>query len=125
LQTPKNSQIRTQRKTVGASVIRLGAVACAMVAVLSVLVYFREDFPMLSFSSANPQVAKRDIPQGSILIPYDNGLCHLHAIDSATGQIRDNGVVNCLDAADQNTAAWKSLVDQQKATQIRKSFRNE
>jgi hypothetical protein len=65
------------------------------------------------------------VPTGSILIPYKNGVCRLNAINNATGQIQDGGLVDCTDAADQNTVAWKPLVDAQRATQIRKSFRHE
>jgi hypothetical protein len=99
--------------------------ACVTLAILSTLAYFRNDLPIPGFWSVSPQQAKHNVPSGSILLPYDNGLCRLHAIDNATGRIQDDGVVNCLDAADQNTTAWKSLADQQKATEIRKSFRHE
>ena len=33
--------------------------------------------------------------------------------------------MDCADAADQNTVAWKPLANVQKATEIRKSFRHE
>ncbi|HEX3503653.1 MAG TPA: hypothetical protein VHU22_09700 [Xanthobacteraceae bacterium] len=124
---PKDKKLRTQRNAIRTYIFdkRLGAMACAMVAVLSALIYFRQDLPILNFSSADPRRTAHNIPSGSILLPYDNGLCRLHAIDNATGKIQDDGVVNCLDAADQNTTAWKSLADQQRATEIRKSFRHE
>jgi hypothetical protein len=99
--------------------------ACATLAILSALAYFRNDLPITGLWSVSPPRTARNIPSGSILLPYDNGLCRLHAIDNATGKIQDDGVVNCLDAADQNTTAWKSLADQQRATEIRKSFRHE
>jgi hypothetical protein len=99
--------------------------ACVTLAVLGALAYFRNDLPIPGFLSVGAQRTEHNIPSGSILLPYDNGLCRLHAIDNATGRIQDDGVVNCLDAADQNTTAWKSLADQQRATEIRKSFRHE
>jgi hypothetical protein len=105
---------------------RFCTVAVLIVAAAGGLGYFRTDLPMLHLSSAPPRETPHGLPSGSILIPYgDNGLCRLRAIDTATGQVREYGTVNCLDAADQNTAAWKSLVDQQKASEIRKSFRRE
>jgi hypothetical protein len=122
---PKDKNSRTQRKAVRTFIKRVGAAACAILAVLSVLIYFRNDLPLLSLASVNPNGTQRNIPSGSILIPYDNGLCRLHALDNATGQIEDDGFVNCLDAYDQNSAAWKSLADQQRATEIRRSFRHE
>jgi hypothetical protein len=121
---PQDKTSRTQRKSVRISIKRLGA-ACTMLAVASGLAYFRNDLPLLILASGGSDGAQRDIPSGSILIPYDNGMCRLHALDNATGHIEDNGIVDCLDAADQNSAAWKSLTDQQRANQIRRSFRHE
>lgn len=122
---PKDPNSRTQRKAVRTSIKGVSVAAVVMVSVLCGLAYFRKDFPILSLSSVTPHSSERDIPRGSILIPSDNGLCRLHAIDNATGHIQDDGLVNCLDAADQDTAVWKSLVDRQKATEIRRSFRHE
>jgi hypothetical protein len=124
LQMPKDKNSRTQHKAVRSYIKRAGAAACAL-AVVGALAYFRSDLPFLNLSSVDPHATKHDLPSGSILIPYDDGLCYLHAIDNATGHIRDYGLVNCLDASDQNSAAWKSMVDQLKATEIRKSFRHQ
>ena len=123
----KNKKPRTQRKTVRTRIFdkRFVATACAMAAVVCGIVYFRSDLPTLSLSSADSRQMAHIVPTGSILIPYKNGVCRLRAIDNATGQIQDDGLVDCTDAADQNTVAWKPLVDAQKATQIRKSFRHE
>jgi hypothetical protein len=122
---PKDSDFTTQRKSVRALTKRVGAAACVMVAVVCGLAYFRKDLLFLSSPSAGPHLTIREIPKGWILVPYDNGLCRLRALDNATGQIQDGGVVNCLDATEQNTAMWKPLADQAKATEIRKSFRHE
>ncbi len=121
---PKSKQPKTQSKTVRSRIFgkRLYVVAGAMVTVVAALTYFRED---LHFSSAGPHLTVRSIPEGFILIPYENGICRLNAIDNATGHIVDGGLVNCSDASDRNSAAWKSLADQLKATEIRKSFRHE
>jgi hypothetical protein len=104
---------------------RFYAVASAIVVIACGLFYFRGNLPMLNLASANSQQTPRELPNGSILIPYGDGLCRLHAIDTKTGRIRDDGLVDCVDAADQTTAAWKSFVEQQRANEIRKSFRNE
>jgi hypothetical protein len=127
LQMPKNKKPRTQRKTVRTRIFdkRFVATACAMAAVLCGIVYFRSGLPTLSLSSAGLHQTAHNVPTGSILIPYRNGVCRLRAIDNATGQIQDDSLVDCTDAADQNTVAWKPLVDAQKATKIRKSFRHE
>jgi len=123
----KNKKPRTQRKAVRRYIFdkRFVATACAMAAVVCGIVYFRSDLPMPSLSSADSRQMAHIVPTGSILIPYKNGVCRLNAIDNATGQIQDGGLVDCTDAADQNTVAWKPLVDAQRATQIRKSFRHE
>jgi hypothetical protein len=122
---PKDTNPGTQRKAVRSLFKRLGAAACVTVSVVCGLVYFHKDLPFLNLSSASPHPTTHEIPNGSILIPYDNGLCRLHALDNTTGRIRDGGVVNCVQATDQNTAVWKSLSDQARATEIRKSFRHE
>jgi hypothetical protein len=122
---PKDSRSAKRRKSVRTLIKRLGAAICVTVPVVCGLAYFRKDLLFLSLSSAGPRVTVHEIPSGWILVPYDNGLCRLRALDNATGQIQDGGVVNCLDAADKNTAVWKSLSDQARATEIRKSFRHE
>jgi hypothetical protein len=123
---PKAKTSGAQRKTVRFSIKRLSAVACAMAAVLTGLVYFQDDLPTWKMSSAGSQSAGRGVPYGSILIPYNpnKGLCRLRAIDNATGRIEDDGLVDCKDASAQNSVAWRSLVDQEKASEIRKSFRH-
>ena len=124
---PKNKGPRAQSSTIRAAIFdrRLCAAVGVALAVVCGLVYFRNDLPTLRAPSIDAVWTERNIPSGSILIPDDNGLCRLHAIDSSTGQIRDDGLVDCANASDQNAAAWKSLVNEQKATQIRRSFRHD
>jgi hypothetical protein len=90
------------------------------------LVFFRDELPTWKMSSAS-QSAGRGVPYASILIPYNpyKGLCRLHALDNATGKIEDDGLVDCKDASAQNSVAWKSLVDQERANEIRRSFRHQ
>jgi hypothetical protein len=118
---------KTRRKAVRTRIFdkRFFAAAGAMAAVVCGIVYFRNDLPMLNLASAGSRPIEHSVPTGSILVPYGDGACRLRAIDNATGHIQDDGVVDCSDASDQNTVAWKSLVDAQKATEIRKSFRHE
>ena len=118
---------KTRRKIVRTYIFdkRFFAAACAMAVVVWGIVYFRNDLPILSLASVGSRPTQHSVPRGSILIPYSNGVCRLHAIDNATGHIQDGGLVDCSDASNQNTVAWKSLVDAQKATEIRKSFRHE
>jgi hypothetical protein len=126
LQMPKDKTAATQRKAVRFSIKRLGTAACAIAAVCYGLVYFRNDLPTWNVSS-DPQSAGRGVPYASIIIPYNpnKGLCRLHALDNATGKIEDGGLVDCKDASTQNSVAWKSLVDQERASEIRKSFRHQ
>ena len=124
---PKDKTPGTERKTVRFSIKRLGAIACAMAGVCYGLIYFRDDLPKWTMSSASPQGAGHDVPYASIIIPYNpyKGLCRLHALDNATGKIEDGGLVDCKDASVQNSVAWKSLVDQERANEIRRSFRHQ
>jgi hypothetical protein len=123
---PKDKNSGAQRKAVRISIKRLSTLACAVAAVGYGLVYFRDALPTWKMSSAS-QSAGHGVPYASILIPYNpnKGLCRLHALDNATGKIEDDGLVDCKDASVQNSVAWKSLVDQERASEIRKSFRHQ
>jgi hypothetical protein len=96
---------------------------CLIVAVLFGLTYFRADLLVLRLFTISSQQAERKLPNGLILLPQDDSkLCQLHAIDSATGEIRNEGLEDCLDAMARNADAWKPLTNAQKAAEIRKSF---
>jgi hypothetical protein len=128
---PKDKTAGTQRKVVRFSIKRLGTAACVMAAICYGLVYFRDDlltWDLLTWKmSSAPQPAGHGVPYASIIIPYNpnKGLCRLHALDNATGKIEDDGLVDCKDASAQNSVAWKSLVDQERASEIRRSFRHQ
>jgi len=47
------------------------------------------------------------------------------SLDNATGQIHDEGIVNCAAAAGKNAEAWGQLLSDQKATQIRRAFQKQ
>ena len=122
---PKDKNSGAQRKAVRISIRRLSTLTCVVAAAGYGLVYFRAELPIWKMSSASS--AGRGVPYASILIPYNpnKGLCRLHALDNATGKIEDDGLVDCKDASVQNSVAWKSLVDQERASEIRKSFRHQ
>jgi hypothetical protein len=71
------------------------------------------------------QAAKVDLPPGAILIPAGDGICLMRALDNATGQIADYGVVKCSNASAQNLDAWKRATSKDKFVEIGKSFRHE
>jgi hypothetical protein len=71
------------------------------------------------------QVAKVDLPVGMIFIPAGGGVCRMYALDNATGQIMDYGVVKCSDASEHNLNAWMRAMSKDKFVEIPKSFRHE
>jgi hypothetical protein len=97
-------------------------IACSIAAVLCGLIYFRSDLPALSVFAADPPESEHPLLNGSILIPDGGNMCRQRLINNATGQTENGGLVDCLDAADQNARSWKPLTDAQKATTVRKSF---
>ena len=104
----------------------------AVVAILALaggLVYFE-----FSSSSSNapqvvaqqaPQQMKPDLPTGAILIPVGGGVCKMRALDNATGQIADFGIVNCSNASDHNMDAWRRAMSKDRFVEVGKSFRHE
>ncbi len=119
-----------QRKTFRAYVfnkISYAAVS-AIVAVLAGLAYFTGALPKSGPPPEPPVIAhqaKIDVPNGAILIPGADGICHLHALDNSTGAISDYGVVDCSKAVDKNSTAWKRATNQDVGTEVSKSFRRE
>lgn len=103
----------------------LASVFCAIGILLCGLAYWQAPL-FLNLLSMRWQQADLKLPDGAILLPYDNqNRCRLREINTATGRIRDNGLVDCLDASARNAEAWRPLTNQQKAAEIRKSFRGE
>ena len=102
--------------------------ACAIVvAVLAGSAYlFRSALlPTANRPPGVAQVAKVDLPAGVILIPAGDGICRMHALDNATGQIMDYGVVECSNASEQNLNSWMGAMRKDKFVEIPKSFRHE
>jgi hypothetical protein len=73
---PKSQKPRSPRTFIFDK--RFFTVAAAIAAALGGLAYFRNDLPMLTFSSTGSQQTARDLPNGSILIPYGDGICRLN-----------------------------------------------
>jgi hypothetical protein len=104
------------------------AVAGTIVAVLGSVAYFTGMLPTSSPPLAPPtlpQETKIDLPISAILIPAGEGICRMHALDNATGQIMDYGVVKCSNASAQNLDAWNRATNKDKFVEIGKSFRHE
>jgi hypothetical protein len=104
------------------------AAAGTIVAVLGGVAYFSGVLPKSSPPPAPPvipQQTKINLPIGAILIPAGNGICRMHALDNATGQIMDYGVVKCSNASAQNLDAWMRATSKDKFVEIGKSFRHE
>jgi hypothetical protein len=102
--------------------------ACAIVvAVLawSAYLYRSALLPTTNLPPGVAQVAKVDLPAGVILIPAGDGICRMHALDNATGQIMDYGVVECSNASEQNLNSWMGAMRKDKFVEIPKSFRHE
>jgi hypothetical protein len=123
-------QTQPQRKTFRAyafNKISYAAVS-TIVAVLGGVAYFTGVLPKSSPPPAPPvipQQTKINLPNGAILIPGANGICHLHALDNSTGAILDYGVVDCSNAADNNSTAWRRATNSDVGTEVSKSFRHE
>jgi hypothetical protein len=120
-QMPNKRPAKTQRKAFRIFV-KPAYMVCAIIAALCGVSHFRNSLPTLIFLSADSHGSERDLPNGSILIPQEDGVCRLREIDTETSQIHDGGLVNCLDAAAQNTESWKWVTNAQKANEIRRSF---
>jgi hypothetical protein len=106
--------------------IKISCAACAIVAVLGGVFYFRSALPL---SSPKPPVIPEQtthaLPDGALLIPHGDGLCGIRAIDNATGAIKDYGTTDCSKASDQNSAAWKRAMSKEVGIEVSKSFRHE
>jgi hypothetical protein len=102
--------------------------ACAVVvAVLAGSAYFFRGalLPAASQPPVVAQVPHLDMPPGVIFIPAGGGICRMRALNNATGQIEDYGVVNCSKASDQNLDVWRRATSQDRFVEIGKSFRHE
>jgi hypothetical protein len=121
-----NRATRTRRKAVRPdSYNRYAYVACVLLAFSWTLIHFRHDIPALFSGSTPSQENKVDPLNGSILVfPHDSGNCRQRVIDNTTGQIRDNGFVDCAAAEARSADAWNERMSRQRAGAIRDSFVN-
>jgi len=87
------------------------------------VVHYRGDIPALFQSPAMSRESEPELPNGSLLFsPFDDNTCRQSQIDNATGQIRDNGFVDCEVAKSQNAEEWATLTATKRAMAIRGSF---
>lgn len=101
------------------------ASATVVVAALVGSAYFFRRLLLTTPPTALAVVPKVNIPTAAIIIPDGDGICRIHALDNATGQISDDGVVNCSNASNQNTETWLRAMGKDKYIEIGKSFRHE
>jgi len=117
---------RPRRKAARAgSFYRRAGAACALLVSSWTVVYYRGDIPALFQSPAISRESEPELPNGSLLFPpFSDNTCRQSLIDNATGQIRDNGFVDCEVAKSQNAQEWATLTATKRAMAIRGSFVN-
>ena len=103
------------------SFYRRAGIACVLLASSWTVVYYGGDIPAL-FQSPAMSRSELEVPNGSLLSPFSDNTCRQSLIDNATGQIRDNGFVDCEVAKSQNAAEWATLTATKRAIAIRGSF---
>jgi hypothetical protein len=98
---------------------RRTGLACALLASLWAVVHYRSDIAVLFQSPPILQESEPGLLSGSLLyFPLSGNTCRQSLIDNATGQIRDNGFVDC-DAAKAHTAKmWGQQMALQRRTAI-------
>jgi hypothetical protein len=119
--TPADQRLSRTRGGFG-QVLAVLLTAAAIVAAGSVVVRQAEMVAPLTHSD-NP-LSDDEIYTGSILLPLkDETRCHQLLFDNRTGQFKDNGTVNCLEAYYKGTTQppmqWSSM----RAQVISESFR--
>ncbi len=121
-----NPRTTPRRKAARAgSFKRLACVTCALLASLWAAVHYSGDISALFQSPAIPQENEHQLLDGSVLFfPLSGNTCRQSLIDHATGQIRDNGFVDCDAAKAQIAENWRKHVATQRQTVIRDSFFN-
>ena len=115
-----NPRTRPRRNAARAgSFSRRAGLACALLASLWALVHYRGDIPALFQSRPISRESEPELLNGSLLhFPLSGNTCRQSLIDNATGQIRDNGFVDC-DAAEAQTAKkWAKQMALQRRTTI-------
>jgi hypothetical protein len=104
---------------------RRAGLACAVLASIWALVHYGGDIPALFQSSAISGESEPKLLSGSLLFsPLTGNTCRQSLIDNATGQIRDNGFVDCDLAKAKNAEKWTKQMALQRLTAIRGAFVN-
>src|SRR5208282_6864014 len=110
-----NPRTTPRRKTARAgSFTRLACVTCVFLASLWAAVHYSGDISA-QLQSPAPQENEHKLLNGSVLFPPLSGnTCRQSLIDNATGQIRDNGFVDCDAAKAQIAENWRKQVATQR-----------
>ncbi len=103
------------------SCYKRAGIACVLFASSCTVVYYGGYISAL-FQSPAMSRSELEVPNGSLLSPFSDNTCRQSLIDNATGQIRDNGFVDCEVAKSQNAAEWATLTATKRAIAIRGSF---
>ena len=121
-----NSRDRRQRNAARAgSFNRRAWVACGLLAFSWVVVHYGRDIPALFQSPAVSRESEPKMLSGSLLFtPFSGNTCRQTLIDNATGQIRDDGLVDCDAAKAQTAERWAKQMAFQRQIAIRDSFVN-
>lgn len=102
---------------------RRAGVACALLASLWALLHYRGDIPALFQSPGISGESEPKLLNGSLLFsPLSGNTCRQSLIDNVTGQIRDNGFVDCDVAKAEIREKWTKQIVLKRQTAIRESF---
>lgn len=98
---------------------------CGVLISLWAAIHYGRDMPVLFQSRRVVQESKPELLSGSILfVPSSGNICRQSLIDNATGQIRDNGLVDCTTAKVETEKSWAARMALQRQAAIRDSFAN-
>jgi hypothetical protein len=98
---------------------RAACAACALLASLWAVVHYRGDIAGLFQLPAISPESEPGLLSGSLLyFPLSGNTCRQSLIDNATGQIRDNGFVDCDAAKTQTAKLWGKQMASQRRTAI-------
>jgi hypothetical protein len=97
---------------------------CGLLIFLWAAIHYGRDIPLLSQSRGVVREHKPELLfSGSILfMPLSGDTCRQRLIDNATGQIRDNGLVDCATAKAETEQRWAARMALQRHAAVGASF---
>lgn len=121
-----NAKAKRRRNAARAgSFNRRACVACGLLASLWAVVHYSGGISALFQPPAISHESDPKLLSGSLLFsPIDGNTCRQSLFDNATGQIRDNGFVDCSAAKAQTAEKWAKQMAFQRQIAIRDSFVN-